>query len=165
MSLITLPPYLPQCSLRADWSMTPVSPNKRTEMDDGETAVQQRFARTQSRVQMGWELDAHQFDIAVHFWQVDLRAGRSWFLCPASTGRGTILTQSRFAADPPWTVTSPHNGIFKLAFELELREMPILTTEERMAFNIYVEERGEIEGITASLQEVITALEGLPQWP
>lgn len=82
MTLITLPAYLPQYSLRNGWSRVPVSPHKRTEMDDGEIAVARRFARTRGLEQMTWELDQYQFDIATHFWEVDLNAGGDWFLAP-----------------------------------------------------------------------------------
>lgn len=163
--MITLPGYLPQCSLRTDWTLSPINPNRRTEMDDGETAVSRRFSRIGGTMGMGWELDGAQFAVAQDFWARDLNGGASWFLAPVFLGLEPVIAQCRFSSDPPWTASSPKNGVIKMTFELDIRELTVLSPAQRMALNIWLDAREDIDGVTAALKRISTALEDLPQWP
>lgn len=168
--MITLPASLPQCSLRSGWGMRPLDPNKRTDMDDGDVAVTRKFARTRTLHDMVWELSAVQKEIALDFWQRDLNAGASWFLCPVSVGTCTRLLQCQFHVDSggsgsPFSVSSPKTGIFHMNFQLATKDLPLLTQTQRLAFDTYVTERGEVEGITAELIAIKTAIEELGSWP
>ena len=167
--MITLPPSLPQCSLRSGWSLSPVDPNRRTELDDGDIAVERSLSRTRTIVGMLWELSPPQKEVALDFWQRDLHAGQAWFMAPVSVGTCVRILSCQFHVggnqEPPFVVTSPQNGVFHMQFQLATRELPVLTPNQRMAFDLYIEQRSEIEGLTSKLQEVIDAVEALGTWP
>jgi hypothetical protein len=151
-------------ALRQDWSMRPVNPLRRTEMDDGMIAVERRMSRLSGIQTLSWEMSGAQFDLLVAFWAEDLNGGESWFQAPVVEGTRTVPRLVRFAADPPWQGTSPAGGWFRFAFEAELRDIPLLSLSERMALEAYIADPAGIEAFCDALEPIVEVFEELPSW-
>jgi hypothetical protein len=166
MSYPILPRVVPACALRDDWSLSPVDPLRRTELDDGNFAVERRLHRLPGRQTLSWRMTGPQFDVLVAFWKRDLDGGVAWFQCPIVEGSRTELRLVRFSASPPWTGTSPANGIFRFSFEAELREIPHLNDDELMATIVSIDAAtpAELDGLIQQLTTVVDDLEGLILW-
>lgn len=164
MSYPSLPSQIPACALRDDWSMRPVNPLRRTEMDDGQIAVERRLSRLGGIQTLSWEMSGAQFDLLVAFWADDLNGGESWFRAPVVEGIRTVPRLMRFASDPPWQGISPANGWFRFSFEAELRDLPLLSMAERMALEAYLLDPSGLETFCDELEPIVTVLEELPTW-
>ena len=164
MTYPTIPSQIPACALREDWSMRPVNPLRRTEMDDGHIAVERRMSRLSGIQTLSWEMQGPQFDLLVAFWAEDLNGGESWFHAPVVEGTRTVPRLMRFASDPPWQGTSPANGWFRFTFEAELRDVPVLALAERMALECWLAEPEVLWLFNAALEPIVAAFEDLPTW-
>lgn len=165
MSYPTLPLGLPACALREGWQVVADDALRRTDMDDGQVAVTRRFHRLRTVHSLSWELNGYQLDLALQFWADDLSAGAAWFHCPIVEGSRTRTQLVRFASSPPFTVTSPAPGVFRVAFEAELRDLPRLTSTERMALEVWASTPEDVADLTARLKALADTLEAIPQWP
>lgn len=164
MSYPTLPPQIPACALREDWSMRPVNPLRRTEMDDGNISVERRMSRLSGIQTLSWEMRGPQFDLLVAFWAEDLNGGESWFHAPVVEGIRTVPRLMRFSSDPPWQGTSPANGWFRFTFEAELRDVPLLSLSERMTLEAWLADPDGITAFNDALEPIVAVFEELPTW-
>lgn len=129
---IEWPAGMPGKLLRDGWGMTPQSPLKRTEMDDGSVAVTRRFHRVRTTFQVRWDMTPVQFEVFKDFWLRDLDGGRAWFDAPVFTGTAEETLTVRFARiDPPWEAVSPRPGLIEVRAELEIADLPALSDEDR----------------------------------
>lgn len=160
------PNALPARVLREGWSVRPVSPLRRTEMDDGAIAVTRRFARVRTVLPVRWEMTADQFEVFKDFWLRDLGAGQAWFDAPVFLGFAAVVKRVRFAsADPVWTAESPAPGIVFVAAELEMSDMPALTDAERAAFEANLILFGGADAVAAEIAAAnarLVQIDGVP---
>lgn len=164
MSYPVLPPQIPACALRDEWSVRPINPLRRTEMDDGQIAVERRLSRLGGIQTLAWEMGGREFDLLVAFWQQDLNGGEAWFRAPVVEGSRTVARLMRFASDPPWQGTSPANGWFRFSFEAELRELPALSQAERIALEVALADGSAPGDFADQLEPIVAAFEELPTW-
>ncbi len=165
MTYPVLPPALPGLALRDDWTLTPDDPHRRTEMDDGAVAVTRKNALLRAVYAVSWDLSALEYDAAVAFWADELNAGQSWFIAPVVMGRGNTPQRVRFASTPPWTATSPANGRFQLTFELEVKDLPRLTSAQRIAIYEYLDPGIDVAEVTGRIAALNAILDGMATWP
>lgn len=164
MTIPVLPSVIPACALRPDWSVSPVDPLRREEMDDGYLTVTRRLSRLAGMQTLVWEMTGEAFDLLVAFWADDLDAGAKYFYCPVVEGSRTCMRMVRMSGNPPWQGSSPANGVYRFAFEAELREIPLLTFGERAATEAWLLAGQDVSGIIDGLTPIVTALEALPTW-
>ena len=128
-------------------------------------SVERRHHRVRTVISVKWRLTAAQFELLRDFWARDLNDGAAWFDGPVFEGLRTRVHACRFASDPPFTPSSPANGVLTVTAELELREMPRITQAERIAIDTHIACGGDLTDVNAALAELVTNLEELPQWP
>lgn len=157
MTVPTLPAGVPGLALRDAWSVQPDDPLRRTQMDDGQVAVERRFHRLRAIYGVAWELTAAQYDLVQVWWADILDAGQSWFLAPVVEGLRTELRQVRFVA--PFGVTSPACGIFVLQGEVELADLPRLSAAQRMALELWLDRAGDVQSIIDRLSAINAILD------
>lgn len=145
--------------------MVPKSPNRRTEMDDGAIAVTARHSRVRTVIMVRWRLTPAQYELLGDFWERDLSKGTAWFSAPVFEGLRVRHHDARFAAEDPFTSSSPLSGVFEVATELELRERPRLTQAERIAIDTSLRHPEDMTDIVAAMSAIADRHEELPSWP
>lgn len=163
MTYPMLPSGIKACALREQWSMQPIDPLRRTDLDDGGVAVERKFHRLPALYTIRFELNGFQYDLMVDFWARDLNAGASWFLCPIAEGSRERLQVVRMHGEP-FRATAPANGVFAYEWTCEVRDLPRMSDAERIALNIWLEQEDQVADLLIELPPLIAKLEAVPEW-
>lgn len=161
----SLPAVIPACALRGEWMLAPVDPARRTEMDDGYVAVERRLSRLSGTQRLVWEMTGPALDLLIAFWADDLNGGTAWFTAPVIEGSRTELRLIRMTGgQPPWQATSVAGGVFRFAFDAEIRDLPLLSAAERMAVEQWLARDRDVTQLIADLTVITDRIEDLASW-
>lgn len=164
MTYPTLPSVIPAGALRQPWGVTPIDPLRRTQLDDGAVALERKFSRLPGLYTIVFELSGPEFDIMMNFWQCDLNAGQSWFLCPIAEGMRERVQLVRMGPSP-WQGGSPANGVYHFSWQAEVRELPTLTQAERIAVDAWLQCERDVDELIIELNTLFPDIEEVPYWP
>lgn len=128
-STINYPAYLPWPQ-REGYELNPISPFRRTTMQDGRARQRRVFSSVPVMVSVNWVFTSDaQAALFEYFFKVNLKDGVEWFNCPLRTPVGAKMYLCRF--------TEIYSGVapvglcgWQASATLEIFERPILPSDQ-----------------------------------
>jgi hypothetical protein len=130
----TLPP--PRVEV---YSLSPRPSLLRTEMETGAARHRLRSLSAHYQVQAEWRFSEFQFAVFDAWWALNTRLGEQWFVLPLAVPLDVQAVEARFLA--PWQAELLPARRWRVAAQMEIRNLQRLTAEELEAASIY----GDVE--------------------
>jgi hypothetical protein len=121
------------------YSISPRPSLLRTEMETGAARHRLRSLTAHYQVQAEWRFSEFQFAVFDAWWALNTRLGEQWFVLPLAVPLDVQAVEARFLA--PWQAELLPARRWRVAAQLEIRNMQRLTAEELEAASIY----GDVE--------------------
>lgn len=121
------------------YSLSPRPSLLRTEMETGAARHRLRSLSAHYQVQAEWRFSEFQFAVFDAWWALNTRLGEQWFVLPLAVPLDVKAVEARFLA--PWQAELLPARRWRVAAQLEIRNLQRLTAEELEAASIY----GDVE--------------------
>ena len=121
------------------YSLSPRPSILRTEMETGAARHRLRSLTAHYQVQAEWRFSEFQFAVFDAWWALNTRLGEQWFVLPLAVPLDVQAVEARFLA--PWQAELLPAKRWRVAAQLEIRNLQRLTAEELEAASIY----GDVE--------------------
>jgi hypothetical protein len=121
------------------YSLSPRPSLLRTEMETGAARHRLRSLTAHYQVQAEWRFSEFQFAVFDAWWALNTRLGEQWFVLPLAVPLNVQAVEARFLA--PWQAELQPACRWRVAAQLEIRNLQRLTAEELEAASIY----GDVE--------------------
>ena len=121
------------------YSLSPRPSLLRTEMETGAARHRLRSLTAHYQVQAEWRFSDFQFAVFDAWWALNTRLGEQWFVLPLAVPLDVQAVEARFLA--PWQAELLPARRWRVAAQLEIRNLQRLTAEELEAASIY----GDVE--------------------
>jgi hypothetical protein len=121
------------------YSLSPRPSLSRTEMETGAARHRLRSLSAHYQVQAEWRFSEFQFAVFDAWWALNTRLGEQWFVLPLAVPLDVQAVEARFLA--PWQAELLPARRWRVAAQLEIRNLQRLTAEELEAASIY----GDVE--------------------
>ena len=121
------------------YSLSPRPSLLRTEMETGAARHRLRSLSAHYQVQAEWRFSEFQFAVFDAWWALNTRLGEQWFVLPLAVPLDVQAVEARFLA--PWQAELLPARRWRVAAQLEIRNLQRLTAEELEAASIY----GDVE--------------------
>lgn len=121
------------------YSLSPRPSLLRTEMETGAARHRLRSLTAHYQVQAEWRFSEFQFAVFDAWWALNTRLGEQWFVLPLAVPLDVQAVEARFLA--PWQAELLPARRWRVAAQLEIRNLQRLTAEELEAASIY----GDVE--------------------
>jgi hypothetical protein len=121
------------------YSLSPRPSLLRTEMETGAARHRLRSLTAHYQVQAEWRFSEFQFAVFDAWWALNTRLGEQWFVLPLAVPLDVQAVEARFLA--PWQAELQPARRWRVAAQLEIRNLQRLTAEELEAASIY----GDVE--------------------
>jgi hypothetical protein len=121
------------------YSLSPRPSLLRTEMETGAARHRLRSLTAHYQVQAEWRFSEFQFAVFDAWWALNTRLGEQWFVLPLAVPLDVQAVEARFLA--PWQAELLPAKRWRVAAQLEIRNLQRLTAEELEAASIY----GDVE--------------------
>ena len=121
------------------YSLAPRPSLLRTEMETGAARHRLRSLTAHYLVQAEWRFSEFQFAVFDAWWALNTRLGEQWFVLPLAVPLDVQAVEARFLA--PWQAELLPARRWRVAAQLEIRNLQRLTAEELEAASIY----GDVE--------------------
>jgi hypothetical protein len=121
------------------YSLSPRPSLLRTEMETGAARHRLRSLTAHYQVQAEWRFSEFQFAVFDAWWAFNTRLGEQWFVLPLAVPLDVQAVEARFLA--PWQAELLPARRWRVAAQLEIRNLQRLTAEELEAASIY----GDVE--------------------
>lgn len=142
------------------YSLSPRPSLLRTEMETGAARHRLRSLTAHYQVQAEWRFSEFQFAIFDAWWALNTRLGEQWFVLPLAVPLDVQAVEARFLA--PWQAELLPAKRWRVAAQLEIRNLQRLTAEELEAASIY----GDVEMALADrLHRWLHEQMGMPSTP
>ena len=117
------------------YSLSPRPSLLRTEMETGAARHRLRSLTAHYQVQAEWRFSEFQFAVFDAWWALDTRLGEQWFVLPLAVPLDVQAVEARFLA--PWQAELQPARRWRVAAQLEIRNLQRLTAEELEAASVY----------------------------
>ncbi len=107
----------------------------RTEMETGAARHRLRSLTAHYQVQAEWRFSEFQFAVFDAWWALNTRLGEQWFVLPLAVPLDVHAVEARFLA--PWQAELQPARRWRVAAQLEIRNLQRLTAEELEAASVY----------------------------
>ena len=107
----------------------------RTEMETGAARHRLRSLTAHYQVQSEWRFSEFQFAVFDAWWALNTRLGEQWFVLPLAVPLDVQAVEARFLA--PWQAELQPARRWRVAAQLEIRNLQRLTAEELEAASVY----------------------------
>jgi hypothetical protein len=142
------------------YSISPRPSLLRTEMETGAARHRLRSLSAHYQVQAEWRFSEFQFAVFDAWWALNTRLGEQWFVLPLALPLDVQAVEARFLA--PWQAELLPAKRWRVAAQLEIRNLQRLTAEELEAASIY----GDVEmALAARLHRWLHEQMGAPSTP
>jgi len=121
------------------YSLSPRPSLLRTEMETGAARHRLRSLTAHYQMQAEWRFSEFQFAVFDAWWALNTRLGEQWFVLPLAVPLDVQAVEARFLA--PWQAELLPAKRWRVAAQLEIRNLQRLTAEELEAASIY----GDVE--------------------
>jgi hypothetical protein len=121
------------------YSLSPRPSLLRTEMETGAARHRLRSLTAHYQVQAEWRFSDFQFAVFDAWWALNTRLGEQWFVLPLAVPLDVQAVEARFLA--PWQAELLPAKRWRVAAQMEIRNLQRLTAEELEAASIY----GDVE--------------------
>jgi hypothetical protein len=121
------------------YSLSPRPSLLRTEMETGAARHRLRSLSAHYQVQAEWRFSEFQFAVFDAWWALNTRLGEQWFVLPLAVPLDVQAVEARFLA--PWQAELLPARRWRVAAQMEIRNLQRLTAEELEAASIY----GDVE--------------------
>jgi hypothetical protein len=121
------------------YSLSPRPSLLRTEMETGAARHRLRSLTAHYQVQAEWRFSEFQFAVFDAWWALNTRLGEQWFVLPLAVPLDVQAVEARFLAQ--WQAELLPARRWRVAAQLEIRNLQRLTAEELEAASIY----GDVE--------------------
>jgi hypothetical protein len=121
------------------YSLSPRPSLLRTEMETGAARHRLRSLSAHYQVQAEWRFSEFQFGVFDAWWALNTRLGEQWFVLPLAVPLDVQAVEARFLA--PWQAELLPARRWRVAAQMEIRNLQRLTAEELEAASIY----GDVE--------------------
>jgi hypothetical protein len=121
------------------YSLSPRPSLLRTEMETGAARHRLRSLTAHYQVQAEWRFSEFQFAVFDAWWALNTRLGEQWFVLPLAVPLDVQAVEAHFLA--PWQAELLPARRWRVAAQLEIRNLQRLTAEELEAASIY----GDVE--------------------
>lgn len=121
------------------YSLSPRPSLLRTEMETGVARHRLRSLSAHYQVQAEWRFSEFQFAVFDAWWALNTRLGEQWFVLPLAVPLDVQAVEARFLA--PWQAELLPARRWRVAAQMEIRNLQRLTAEELEAASIY----GDVE--------------------
>ena len=121
------------------YSLSPRPSLLRTEMETGAARHRGRSLTAHYQVQAEWRFSEFQFAVFDAWWALNTRLGEQWFVLPLAVPLDVQAVEARFLA--PWQAELLPARRWRVAAQMEIRNLQRLTAEELEAASIY----GDVE--------------------
>ena len=117
------------------YSLSPRPSLLRTEMETGAARHRLRSLTAHYQVQAEWRFSEFQFAVFDAWWALNTRLGEQWFVLPLAVPLDVQAVEARFLA--PWQAELQPARRWRVAAQLEIRNLQRLTAEELEAASVY----------------------------
>ena len=117
------------------YSLSPRPSLLRTEMETGAARHRLRSLTAHYQVQAEWRFSEFQFAVFDAWWALNTRLGEQWFVLPLAVPLDVQAVEARFMA--PWQAELLSARRWRVAAQLEIRNLQRLTAEELEAASVY----------------------------
>lgn len=117
------------------YSLSPRPSLLRTEMETGAARHRLRSLTAHYQVQAEWRFSEFQFAVFDAWWALNTRLGEQWFVLPLAVPLDIQAVEARFLA--PWQAELQPARRWRVAAQLEIRNLQRLTAEELEAASVY----------------------------
>lgn len=117
------------------YSLSPRPSLLRTEMETGAARHRLRSLTAHYQVQAEWRFSEFQFAVFDAWWALNTRLGEQWFVLPLAVPLDVQAVEARFLA--PWQAELQPTRRWRVAAQLEIRNLQRLTAEELEAASVY----------------------------
>ncbi len=121
------------------YSLSPRPSLLRTEMETGAARHRLRSLTAHYQVQAEWRFSEFQFAVFDAWWTLITRLGEQWFVLPLAVPLDVQAVEARFL--DPWQAELLPARRWRVAAQMEIRNLQRLTAEELEAASIY----GDVE--------------------
>lgn len=125
--MATWPSTLPKPT-RDGYTLEPVDPNLRTDMEAGPSRFRRRFTATPTDNKVRFRFTRLQFEIFEAWWTHEISDGALWFTMPIYNGKGEGTTEAHFVGT--WKADFAGPNSVSVTAALEWRTRPIMTAAE-----------------------------------
>lgn len=117
------------------YSLSPRPSLLRTEMETGAARHRLRSLTAHYQVQAEWRFSEFQFAVFDAWWALNTRLGEQWFVLPLAVPLDVQAVEARFLA--PWQAELQPARRWRVAAQMEIRNLQRLTAEELEAASVY----------------------------
>lgn len=117
------------------YSLSPRPSLLRTEMETGAARHRLRSLTAHYQMQAEWRFSEFQFAVFDAWWALNTRLGEQWFVLPLAVPLDVQAVEARFLA--PWQAELQPARRWRVAAQLEIRNLQRLTAEELEAASVY----------------------------
>jgi hypothetical protein len=117
------------------YSLSPRPSMLRTEMETGAARHRLRSLSANYQVQAEWRFSEFQFAVFDAWWALNTRLGEQWFVLPLAVPLDVLAVEARFLS--PWQAELLPAKRWRVAAQLEIRNLQRLTAEELEAASVY----------------------------
>lgn len=117
------------------YSLSPRPSLLRTEMETGAARHRLRSLTALYQVQAEWRFSQDGFAIFDAWWALNTRMGEQWFVLPLAVPLEVQAVEARFLA--PWQAELLPAQRWRVAAQLEIRDLQRLTTDELAVASVY----------------------------
>ncbi len=121
------------------YSLSPRPSLLRTDMETGAARHRLRSLTAHYQVQAEWRFSEFQFAVFDAWWTLITRLGEQWFVLPLAVPLDVQAVEARFL--DPWQAELLPARRWRVAAQMEIRNLQRLTAEELEAASIY----GDVE--------------------